>query len=96
MKFLSDYVLYVSIKHRITECYSEGELFQYMTGEMIIITVISVSNENFIKSQDLVKSDILSSNIVLLMASITDSNELLTYSDKYYSVFNRNYYISIP
>ena len=63
---------------------------------MIIITVISVSNENFIKSQDLVKSDILSSNIVLLMASIADSNELLTYSDKYYSVFNRNYYISIP
>ena len=40
-------------------------------------------------------SDILASNIVPFLDPIADSEEILTYSDKY-SVFNINYYISIP
>ena len=48
------------------------------------------------KTQYLFKSDILASNsIVLFLAPIADSKEILTYPDKY-SVFNINYYILIP
>ena len=47
------------------------------------------------KSQDMYKSDILSSNIVLFPNSIANSKEILTYSNKY-NVFDIKYYISIP
>ena len=61
-----------------------------------IPSVSSVSDDNFIKSQDyppknprfpekyqdLFKSDILASNIVLFLAPIADSKEILTYPEK--------------
>ena len=46
------------------------------------------------KCQDLFKSDILASSRVVFLASIDDSKETLTFSNKY-SVFNVNYLISI-
>ena len=47
------------------------------------------------KSQDMYKSDILPSEIVLFLNSIVDSKVTLTYSNKY-NVFDINYYNSIP
>ena len=69
----------------------------------------SVSNENFMKSQeyppkssrypkksqDMYKSDILPSNIMLFLNSVVDSKVTLTYSNKY-NVFDINYCNSIP
>ena len=49
----------------------------------------------FWKNPKVCISHILSSNIVLFLALIVDSIELLTYSNKY-SVFNINDYILIP